>query len=91
MVKELKKNNMKKRPFKMKGFSYPGTSPVKNDKNLLIAENTENTAVTGGTTEFGKKDFSKHPSIKRLKQAGAPQNVISAQIKKLKEEAKKNI
>ena len=78
-------------PFQMKGMTFKGKSPVKNDKNVLIAEDTENIAVTGGTTEFGKKDFSKHPSVKRLKQAGAPQNVISAQIKKLKEEAKKNI
>ena len=82
---------MKKGPFKMKGFSYPGTSPVKNDKNVLIDEDTENTAVTGGTTEFGKKDFSKDKSVQRLIDAGAPKDVINTQIKKLKEQAKKNI
>ena len=78
-------------PFQMKGMTFKGKSPVRNDKNVLITENTENTAVTGGTTEFGKKDFSKHPSVKRLINAGAPKNVISAQIKKLKNKAKKNI
>ena len=78
-------------PFRMKGMTFKGKSPVRNDKNVLIAENTENTAVTGGTTEFGKKDFSKHPSVKKLINAGAPKNVIETQIKKLKNKAKKNI
>jgi hypothetical protein len=85
-----------KGPFKMKGSPMQrnfgiGISPVKNDKNVLIDEDTENTASTEGTTEFGKKDFSKHPSIQRLKVAGAPENVIKAQIRKLENKAKKNI
>ena len=36
----LKKNNMKKGPFKMKGYSYPGTSPAKNKDSELVQDST---------------------------------------------------
>ena len=79
----------------MKGFSYPGTSPVRNDKNVLIAESTDNTTVMESgnppTIKYGTKNFELHPSVKALRKAGAPENVIKAQIKKLKNKEKKNI
>ena len=40
-VKALKKNNMKKGPFKMKGYSYPGSSPAKNEDSGLVQDSTK--------------------------------------------------
>ena len=37
-VMAQKKNNMKKGPFKMKGFAYPGTSPAKNKPKRDLTE-----------------------------------------------------
>ena len=45
MVAELKTNNMGKSPYKMKGYSYPGTSPMKgkpSKKELADAANNPN-------------------------------------------------
>ena len=39
MVVEQRQNNMKKGPFKMKGFTYPGTAPLK--KNIATARNSQ--------------------------------------------------
>ena len=39
MVVEQRQNNMKKGPFKMKGFTYPGSAPLK--KNIATARNTK--------------------------------------------------
>ena len=38
MAEVLKKNNMKKGPYKMKGYSYPGTSPLKQEKKKYTEE-----------------------------------------------------
>lgn len=39
MVVEQRQNNMKKGPFKMKGFTYPGSAPLK--KNIATARNSQ--------------------------------------------------
>ena len=73
----LKKNNMKKGPFKMKGFSYPGTSPAKNKDNELVQDSTKQQGyqITGSGIQTFK-------SVERLKAAGAPQSVIDKEYKK---------
>ena len=61
----LKKNNMKKGPFKMKGYSYPGTSPAKNKDNELVQDSTKQQGyqITGSGIQTFK-------SVERLKAAG---------------------
>ena len=85
-VMALKKNNMKKGPFKMKGYSYPGTSPAKNKDNELVQDSTKEQGyqITGSGIQTFK-------SVERLKAAGAPKDVINKeydkQIKLFKEKA----
>ena len=40
MAKVLEQNNMKKGPFKMKGYTYPGTSPIEQDEHFLEKKKT---------------------------------------------------
>ena len=87
-VMALKKNNMKKGPFKMKGYSYPGSSPAKNKDNELVQDSTKQQGyqITGSGIQTFK-------SVERLKAAGAPKDVINKeyekQIKLFKEKAQR--
>ena len=76
-VMALKKNNMKKGPFKMKGYSYPGTSPAKNKDSELVQDSTKQQGyqITGSGIQTFK-------SVERLKEAGAPKDVIDKEYKK---------
>ena len=55
MVTELKANNMKKGPFKMKGYTYPGTSPL---KHPLSAPSGADSGASKGTAKDA--DVRKH-------------------------------
>ena len=74
-------------PFKMKGYSYPGTSPVKNDglsdkhikpKNLIqdpdLDSGSQNKPDTSGYQQF--------VSVQNLKDANAPKDVIQKEYNK---------
>ena len=76
-VKALKKNNMKKGPFKMKGYSYPGSSPAKNEDSGLVQDSTKQQGyqITGSGIQTFK-------SVERLKEAGAPKDVIDKEYRK---------
>ena len=45
MAKALKQNNMKKGPFKMGGYTYPGMSPIENKKKLEISREKIDTSL----------------------------------------------
>ena len=65
---------MKKGPFKMKGFSYPGTSPVKNDK---LEKVTISDVEKGYGDSFRESyDILVSKRTKNLIDAGAPKEVI---------------
>ena len=86
----FKKNTspaMKRSAYKMKGYSYPGISPVKNDnlsdkhkkpKNLMqdpdIDSGSQNEADTSGYQQF--------VSVQNLKDANAPKDVIQKEYNK---------
>jgi len=55
LAEELKTNKMKRGPFKMKGYSYPGTSPVKH--SLSIPSEVNPNELEGTKKE---KDAKKH-------------------------------
>ena len=68
--------------FKMKGYNYPGQSPMKNDKKLV------KTKGQGKNREYTTEDYEilVTKEIKNLIDAGAPQSVIDAY--KLKQKKK---
>jgi len=89
MVKELEKKvtqnikyNMARTPFKMKGYTYPG-SPVEKDNKLVKTKGQ-------GKNYDGKKpedyEILVTKEIKNLMDAGAPQSVIDAYKLKQEEE-----
>ena len=67
----------KKGPFKMKGYTYPGTSPVKDKKSELVQdpEKEQGYQVTGSGVQTFK-------SVQRLKDLGAPKEVINKEYDK---------
>ena len=67
---------MKKGPFKMKGYSYPGTSPAKNKDSELVQDSTKQQGyqITGSGIQTFK-------SVERLKEAGAPKDVIDKELR----------
>jgi len=85
-VMALKKNNMKKGPFKMKGYSYPGVSPMKNDSKK--DPDFKDTGEGEGGATFGKIDFTQDKRIMNLIKAGAPPNVINKKLKEIEEQFK---
>ena len=81
---------MGKGPFKMTGYTYPGTSPI--TKDTIKDPDYKDTGEGEGGTTFGKIDFTQDERIVRLINAGAPSDVINKKIIELKEEYKnKNI
>ena len=69
--------------FKMKGYNYPGQSPMKNDKKLVKTKG-KGKDYDGKTPEDYEVLVTKE--IKNLIDAGAPQSVIDAY--KLKQKKK---
>ena len=62
----------------MKGFSFPGKSPVKNKESKLVKDKNQEQGyqptVTSGVQTF--------KSVQRLKDAGAPKDVINKEYNK---------
>ena len=80
-VMAQKKNNMKKGPFKMKGFAYPGTSPAKLDNgNEEPSELIQDPEVDSGSQNRpDTSGYQQFKSVQRLKDLGAPKKVIQAE------------
>ena len=90
MVVVQKKNNMpkfkknpnpimKKGPFKMKGYAYPGKSPIKKDKNdadELVAYTDPNYQPDWGSAPVSNYEKFITKGEDRLRKAGAPKEVI---------------
>ena len=76
---------MKKGPYKMKGYSYPGTSPMKKDKGELVKVKGQGKDYDGKMPE--DYEILVTQEVKNLMDAGAPQSVIDAY--KLKQEKEK--
>ena len=79
MVKELEKKvtqnikyNMARTPFKMKGYTYPGSPVEKDDK--LVKTKGQGKDYDGKIPE--DYDVLVTKEVKRLIDAGAPQSVI---------------
>ena len=77
-VKALKTNNMKKGPFKMKGYAYPGTSPVKDDKSKFIQDPSKEQGYQL-TKDMGVMTFE---TVENLKKNKAPKDVIQKEYDK---------
>ena len=71
--------------FKMKGYTYPGASPMEKDDKLV------KTKGRGKNTDYIKSDYDilVTPEVKNLIDAGAPQSVIDAYALKQKKEQEK--
>jgi hypothetical protein len=73
---------MKKGPFKMKGYSYPGISPVKRtEDHSKVVDVTVGSEMKG----IGSEDTSvekSFESVESLKKAGAPSEVIQREYDK---------
>ena len=87
MVKELKKNNMKKGPFKMKGDPMKrnfGISPVKLDNgNEEPSKLIQDPEVESGSQNIpDTSGYQQFTSVQRLKDFGAPKEVIQAEYDK---------
>ena len=83
--KKYGENPLQKRSgFKMKGYSYPGVSPMKSDtkKDPDYIDTGER---EGGAT-FGKIDFTQDKRIVNLKKAGAPTSVVNKKLKEIEEQ-----
>ena len=70
-VKALKTNNMKKGPFKMKGYTYPGASPMMKKEYSEQAENLLK-AVPDEKAYNKLTDEQKAAFDKAAKKAGLP-------------------
>ena len=83
-VMAQKKNNMKKRPFKMKGYTYPGTSPAKldngNEEPSKLIQDPE--VDSGSQNRPDTSGYQQFTSVQRLKDLGAPEEVIQAEYDK---------
>ena len=83
-VMALKKNNMKKGPFKMKGYTYPGTAPVKLDNgNEEPSKLIQDPEIDSGSQNIpDTSGYQQFTSVQRLKNLGAPKEVIQAEYDK---------
>ena len=83
-VMAQKKNNMKKGPFKMKGFAYPGKSPAKldngNEEPSKLIQDPE--VDSGSQNRPDTSGYQQFTSVQRLKNLGAPKEVIQAEYDK---------
>jgi|TARA_R110000824_G_scaffold113253_1_gene262890 hypothetical protein len=70
--------------FKMKGYTYPGVSPMRKDKDELVKAKGQGKNYDGKKPEDYEVLVTKE--IKNLIDAGAPQSVIDAY--KLKQKKK---
>jgi len=81
-VKEQKQNNMKNGPYKMKGYSYPGTSPLSknvdppNDKEKMVKYTSPNKPDDYGTANTSSYEILISKATQNLIDAGAPKDVI---------------
>ena len=84
-VKELKKkNNMGRSGFKMKGYSYPGTSPLRQEVKMSVSDKqtaVDNANIKANTNQPMTSDDNYKETVKSVKR----QNRVNASNQSRKE------
>ena len=76
--------NYKRSGFKMSGYSYPGTSPMKGRKANKLAAAEKQAAASESLAEFGEDKMKKSSSI--LKQAPLKMEAVNEATKSFTQE-----